>query len=57
LKGYVFEVVASQTPPTVILTDQVKSVDWRARNATLRGRVPGQVVAEVRAKIKALLEF
>ncbi len=57
IKGYVFEVVASQTPPTVILADQVKSVDWRARSATLRSRVPVEVLAEVRAKIKALLKL
>jgi mRNA interferase MazF len=55
IKGYVFEVVARETPPTVILADQVRSVDWRARSAKPGGRVSGAVLAEVRAKIKALL--
>jgi mRNA interferase MazF len=57
IKGYVFEVVASRVPPTVVMADQVKSVDWRARAATLKGRVSADVVAEVRAKIKALLKL
>jgi mRNA interferase MazF len=57
IKGYVFEVIASQTPPTVILADQVKSVDWRARTAKPGGSVSVEVLAEVRAKIKALLKL
>jgi mRNA interferase MazF len=57
IKGYVFEVVANQVPPTVILADQLKSVDWRARAASHKGRVTAEVVAEVRARIKALLQL
>lgn len=30
IKGYVFEVVVSRDPPSVVLADQVKSLDWRA---------------------------
>ncbi len=55
IKGYVFEVVVSETPPTAILADQVKSLDWRARGATRKGAVSPEVLAEVQAKIKALL--
>jgi mRNA interferase MazF len=55
IKGYVFEVVVSETPPTAILADQVKSLDWRARGATRKGAVAPEVLAEVQAKIKALL--
>jgi mRNA interferase MazF len=55
IKGYVFEVVVTQTPPSAVLADQVKSLDWRARSAVRKGAVPPQVLAEVRGKIKALL--
>jgi mRNA interferase MazF len=55
IKGYPFEVIESHDPPSVILADQVKSIDWRARQATRKGRVSAEVLAEVRAKIKSLL--
>ena len=57
IKGYVFEVVVSQNPPSAVLTDQVKSLDWRARKATRKDAVSPQVLAEVRAKVKALLRL
>jgi mRNA interferase MazF len=55
IKGYVFEVVVEDTPPSAILADQVKSLDWRARGAVHKGTVPRQILADVQAKIKALL--
>ncbi|MGC1816987.1 MAG: endoribonuclease MazF [Casimicrobiaceae bacterium] len=55
LKGYPFEVVISEDPPSAVLADQVKSLDWRARGATRKGRVPDRVLAEVRAKIRVLI--
>jgi mRNA interferase MazF len=55
IKGYVFEVVISDRPPSAILADQIRSLDWRARRAVRKGAVEPRVVAEVRAKIKALL--
>jgi mRNA interferase MazF len=57
IKGYVFEVVVTETPPSAVLADQVKSVDWRARGAARKGGVAPQVLAEVQAKIKALLNL
>lgn len=57
IKGYVFEVVVSRTPPSVVLADQLKSLDWRARGASFKGAVPSEVLAEVQAKIKALLRL
>ena len=57
LKGYVFEVVVSQSPPSAILADQLKSLDWRARGAVHKGAVSPEVLAEVQAKIKALLRL
>jgi mRNA interferase MazF len=55
IKGYPFEVIVSLNPPSAVLSDQVKSIDWRARHATRKGRVPEAVLAEVRAKICALI--
>ena len=55
IKGYPFEVVESSAPPSVILADQVKSLDWRARRATRKGRISATALAEVQAKIRALL--
>jgi mRNA interferase MazF len=57
IKGYPFEVVVTQSPPSVVLADQLKSLDWRARNASHKGVVAPAVLAEVRAKIKALLQL
>ena len=55
LKGYVFEVTVSQNPPSAVLADQIKSLDWRARGAVKKGVVSAAVLAEVRGKLKALL--
>ena len=55
IKGYVFEIVVSRKPPSAVLADQIRSFDWRARQATRKGVVEPRVLAEVRAKIKALL--
>lgn len=57
IKGYVFEVVIGESPPSVVLADQLKSLDWRARGAVRRGTVTADVLAEVRAKIRALLRL
>lgn len=56
-KGYPFEVGLPAEGPTsgVVLSDQVRSLDWRARNATPQGRVPPEVVREVIAKLSTLL--
>ena len=55
IKGYPFEVVVTQNPPSAVLADQVKSLDWRARKAVRKSRVPKAVLEEVRAKIRALI--
>lgn len=57
IKNYAFEVLVTRSPPNVVLADQVKSLDWRARKAVHKGEVPADVLAEVRAKIKALLRL
>jgi mRNA interferase MazF len=54
-KGYPFEVTVEGDRPGVVLADQVKSLDWLARKAQFKGKVSGAELAEVRAKIAALL--
>jgi mRNA interferase MazF len=55
IKNYPFEVLIGGSPPSVVLADQVKSLDWRIRNARRKGRVTAEQLAEVRAKIRALI--
>ena len=57
IKGYVFEVVVSRSPPSVVLADQIKNLDWRARGAVRKSAVSQVVLAEVQARIKALLRL
>jgi len=39
----------------VVLADQVKSLDWRARDATLICELPAQTTAEALEKLGTLL--
>jgi mRNA interferase MazF len=48
-------VIISQTPPSAVLADQVKTLDWRARGAVRQGTVPRAVLAQVVGKLKTLL--
>lgn len=57
IKDYPFEVVISRQPPSVVLADQVKSLDWRARKARRKGAAGPEIVDQVRSKIRALLQF
>ncbi len=56
-KGYPFEVALPEHAGVdgVVLADQVKSLDWRARKARLIGRVPDTVTDQVLGKLGALL--
>lgn len=55
IKGYSFEVALAGQPPSVALADQVKSQDWGARQARQKGRVSVAELAEIRAKLRALI--
>ena len=57
IKGYPFEVVVSRNPPSVVLADQLKNLDWRARHAERKGQISAAVLADVQAKIRALLQL
>jgi mRNA interferase MazF len=56
-KGYPFEVsLPSGLPVTgVILSDHVKSLDWRARNVVFIAQAPSQITAAVLQKLNTLL--
>ena len=56
-KGYPFEV---QLPPGlevegVVLSDQVKSLDWRARTASFACKLPPHTLSEVMNKLATLV--
>jgi len=53
IKDCPFEAALAGTPPSVVLADQVKSQDWRARKAARKGRVSAAELAKVRAKLIA----
>ena len=57
-KGYPFEVAVPQEADVtgVILSDQVKSLDWRVRKAEFKARLPEEVINEVLAKLGTLLD-
>ncbi|HEX5725851.1 MAG TPA: endoribonuclease MazF [Longimicrobiaceae bacterium] len=57
VKGYPFEVAIPRTLEVggVILSDQVKSLDWRARQADFLDRVPPSVLGEVLQKLGTLI--
>ena len=56
-KGYPFEVgLSGEIDVTgVILSDQVKSLDWRVRKAEFKESLPEEVIDEVLAKLGTLL--
>ena len=54
-KGYPFEVVVGDEQDSVVLADQVKSLDWQARNAKKKSTVSAEVLAETRAKLTVLI--
>lgn len=58
IKGYPFEVILPKEVGVtgVILSDQVKSLDWRVRKAEFIGSLPEEVINEVLAKLGILLE-
>ena len=57
IKGYPFEVLMPDGLPVsgVILADQIKSLDWRVRDAEWICTLPPRVVVEVLQKLGTLL--
>ena len=59
VKGYPFEVVLPQGLGIegAILSDQIKSLDWRVRKARRIGTLPAAVLQETVGKILALVDL
>jgi len=57
VKGYPFEVLLPAGLPVegAILSDRVKSLDWRIRNAELLCKLPAVTVSEILEKLNTLL--
>ncbi len=57
VKGYPFEVALPQGLPVagVVLSDQVRSLDWQARAAELLCHVPQDTTSQVLARVATLL--
>ena len=56
-KGYPFEVrIAAKKISGVVLSDQIKSLDWVSRGAEFISRVTDSELEEVMEKIKVLLD-
>ncbi len=56
-KGFLFEVrlVEEMITAGVILSDQVKSFDWRSRRVKFVEKAPNELIDEVLAKLETLL--
>jgi mRNA interferase MazF len=58
IKGYPFEVaVQSGSTPCVVLSDQMKSLDWQQRQAKFKSKVTAAQLDQVKQHIKVLLEM
>ena len=59
VKGYPFEVEIPETSKAagVVLSDQIKNLDWRARKAAFCCKSPSGVLKQVHAKLGAILGF
>lgn len=57
IKGYPFEVILPNSLKITgaILSDQIKSLDWKARKTKFITRVPLDIMNEVVARIKTLI--
>jgi mRNA interferase MazF len=58
VKGYPFEVALPAGLPVsgVILADQIKSLDWKARKAEFVARTPASVIEDVLSLVLPLME-
>ena len=59
VKGYPFEVMIQNNPKVsgVVLADQAKSLDWKARRAKKKGRISETELSEVLQKLRTLVDF
>ena len=58
IKGHPFEVITQIDGVNCpVLSDQVKSLDWKIRRAKKKAAVSAEVMLHVTAKMKALLQI
>ncbi|MBW6495521.1 MAG: endoribonuclease MazF [Burkholderiaceae bacterium] len=58
IKGYPFEVLLTGSGATgAALADQIKSLDWKVRQAESKGRATPVEINDIKAKIRALLKL
>ncbi|GAA0370785.1 endoribonuclease MazF [Bacillus horti] len=57
VKGYPFEVILPQNLPIegVILSDQIKNLDWQSRQTKFICKVPQETLIEVISKVDLLI--
>lgn len=55
IKNYPFEVLVGTDQQSAVLADQVKSLDWANTKISHQGRISSAELAEVRAKLQALV--
>ena len=55
IKNYPFEVLIAGDNPSAVLADQARSLDWRKRRVRRKGAISPGELAEVRAKLRALI--
>ncbi len=56
VKGYPFEVAVNEGPISgVVLSDQVKSLDWKARRIEFIGRIGTDSLAEITSRLLLLI--
>ena len=53
-KGYPFEVIISDDPhqTSVVVADQIKSLDWKIRQAKKKGTASSSVLMETLSKLQ-----
>ena len=59
IKGYPFEVIVPSGLKVTgaILSDQVKSLDWKIRNTEFYDKIPDSAILEIFKKLSTLLRF
>ncbi len=58
IKDYPFEVECNSPDVTgVVISDQVRSIDWRSRNFYYKSKISADVLEEVIGKLSSLFEL
>lgn len=55
IKGYPLEEAIAGKAASVVLSNAVRSLDWRVRNAKLKGKVPPQELEAIRRRVRLLV--